>query len=191
MGQLTQQGVLLVETYGARLLSYLCAVGTEQMLQRFRGGTRLNQGQEATLQNLTATALQLVAQREATRVPIVYGLQFLGKYDEPSGTSFLNALRICSGGDILRQLPDDPVGAPLTRLLRDVFPLTLAPLEPEPFPRPPLAAALWGNPARDFFQDAVLDDHDLAKLFPDRSDRSPKGTVHRSTGAASDSRGLS
>jgi hypothetical protein len=180
--EFTQAGALLVDTFGPRLLSYLCAADEAAMVTRLQGGDRLSDAQEEVLAQLIGLATQLAASQD--NVPVAMRLEVLGRFDEQAQTSVGNALRLHVGGTVDFDIPDDPVLEPVTRLLRDAYPVLLVPAERTFFPRPHLSAALWSNPHRKTFEAAVLADADLSRLFVAESESGGwTSMIYRSTGS--------
>ena len=165
MDTLTQEGALLADTFGVPLLAYLCAVDEDGILRRLEGQAQLRPAQEEVLSQLLAIAARLAADASAKNVPVALRLDVLGRFDERAQTSVANALRLHAGGDIQFAAPDDAVLAPLTLLLRDVYPLMLIPRERSFIPRPHMTGALWTSPHRKALEEAVLADPDLSRLF--------------------------
>jgi hypothetical protein len=184
MAALTQEGALLADTFGTQLLAYLCAADEEAITRQLEGQAALDQAQEQVLAQLLALATQLAANAAENNVPIALRLEALGRFDEQAGTSIGNALRLQAGGQIDLAVPDDPVAGPLTLLLRDAFPLMLIPAVQTFFPELHLAGALWSSPHRKAFQEAVLADADLSRLFVEESEGGGwTSMVYRSTGS--------
>jgi hypothetical protein len=184
MADLTQEGALLADTFGTHLLAYLCAADQEAISRRLEGQAALSQAQEQVLAELLALATQLAATAAEDNVPVAMRLEGLGRFDQAAGTSLGNVLRRHAGGEFDLAIPDDPVAGPLTLLLRDVFPLMLMPADRMYFPRLSLGGALWSNPHRKAFEEAVLADEDLSRLFVEESEGAGwRSTVYRSTGS--------
>jgi hypothetical protein len=184
MDTLTQEGALLAETFGVPLLAYLCAVDEDGISRRLEGQTELGPAQEEVLSQLLAHATRLAADASTKSVPVALRLDVLGRFDERAQTSVGNALRLHAGGEIELAVPDDAVLGPLTHLLRDAFPLMLVPTERTFFPRLHLTGALWTSPHRKAFEEALLADPDLSRLFLETSDEGGwTSMIYRSTGA--------
>jgi hypothetical protein len=184
LADLTQEGALLADTFGTQLLAYLCAVDEEAITRRLEGQTALGQAQEQVLTELLALATRVAAAAAENNVPVGMQLEVLGRFDERAGTSVGNVLRLHAGGEVDLAIPDDPVAGPLTLLLRDVFPLMLIPAERTSFQELHLAGALWSSPHRKAFEEAVLADEDLSRLFVEESEGGGwTSSVYRSTGS--------
>lgn len=184
MDSLTQEGALLADTFGVPLLAYLCAVDEDGILRRLEGKAQLRPAQEEVLSQLLAIAARLAADASAKNLPVALRLDVLGRFDERAQTSVGNALRLHAGGDIQFAAPGDAVLAPLTLLLRDVYPLMLIPRERSFIPRPHMTGALWTSPHRKALEEAVLADPDLSRLFVEESDQSGwTSMIYRSTGS--------
>lgn len=182
--EFSQDGALLVDTFGQRLLAYLCATDEAAMAVRLGGDERLAGRQEEVLSQLLALATQLAVAASQDNVPVAMRLDVLGRFDEQAQTSVGNALRLHAGGGSDVAIPADPVLGPLTALLRDAYPLMLVPAERTHFPRPHLSAALWTSPHRRAFEAGVLGDADLSRLFPEETEGGGwTGMVYRSTGS--------
>lgn len=182
--ELSQEGALLADTFGPRLLAYLCAADDAAVASRLEGTRLLGDSQEEVLAQLLVLARQLASNASQNNVPVAMGLDVLGRFDEGTQTSNGNFLRLHAGGGIDIEIPDDPVLGPLTTLLRDAYPLTLVPLERTFFPRLNLSAALWSSPHRKAFEAGVLDDPDLSRLFVAETETGGwTSMVYRSTGS--------
>jgi len=184
MPELTQEGALLADTFGMQLLAYLCVADQEAITRRLQGHGTLGQAQEEVLTELLALATRLAATAAADNVPVAMRLEVLGRFDQAAGTSIGNMLRLHAGGEIDLAMPDDPVARPLTLLLRDMFPLMLIPAERSFFRELHLSGALWSNPHRKAFEQALLADEDLSRLFVEESEGGGwHSMVFRSTGS--------
>ncbi len=182
--ELTQEGALLVDTFGPRLLSYLCAADEAAIRKRLERGDRLAEAQEEVLTQLLGLARQLATAVSEDNVPLAMRLEVLGRFDEQAHTSIGNVLRLHAGGSVDVDIPDDPVLASLTTLLRDAYPLMLVPSERTFFPRLQLSAAIWSSPHRKKLETAVLGDPDLAHLFVTETEGAGwTSMVYRSTGS--------
>jgi hypothetical protein len=183
MAALTQEGALLADTFGTQLLAYLCAADEEAITRQLEGQVAFDQAQEQVLAQLLALATQLAANAAEDNVPVAMRLDVLGRFVESSGTSIGNVLRLQAGGQIDLAIPDDPVAGPLTLLLRDAFPLMLVPVE-RTFFYLHLTGAVWSSPHRKAFEEAVLADADLSRLFVEESEgQGWTSMVYRSTGS--------
>jgi Apea-like HEPN len=183
MAALTQEGALLADTFGTQLLAYLCAADEEAITHRLEGQVAFGQTQEQVLAQLLTLATQLAATAAEDNVPIALRLDVLGRFVESAGTSIANALRLQAGGQIDLAIPDDPVAGPLALLLRDAFPLMLIPGE-RTFSHLHLTGAVWTSPYRKAFEEAVLADADLSRLFVEESEGGDwRSMVYRSTGS--------
>lgn len=182
--ELSQEGALLADTFGVRLLSYLCATDEDRVSRRLEGGTSLDVPQEEVLGVLLGFARHFAAVTSESGLPTAMQLEVLGEFDEKTQTSVGNALRLHAGGDIDIEIPGDPVLAPLTSLLRDVYPVMLARPEPTFFRQLHLSRALWNSPHRKSFEDGVLNDPDLSRLFVEETESGGwSSMVYRSTGS--------
>src|SRR5206468_1124648 len=116
-----------------------------------------------------------------------YVLGTLANYQEQLGHSWATAIRLSLGGAV-GVAP--PVGSPksaLVAIARDVYPLLLLPRSTEePFgflAGPSLSSAVFRHPMSKVFEEAVMQDDTLKRLFPETSEHSGQhGTVYRSTG---------
>lgn len=126
----------------------------------------------------------------AGSIPVAASNEFslvreLGRFHEPARTSLGNVLRIHAGGEIDMEVPADPVVGPLAALLRDAYPLMLVPADRTFFPRLHLSGALWSSPHRKSFEDGVLADPVLSRLFMTETESGGwTSMVYRSTGTA-------
>lgn len=181
---LSQEGALLIDTFGLRLLGYLCAADEAAMAMRLAGGDPLADGQEEVFSQLLGLATQLATAASQDDVPVAMRLEVLGRFDESAQTSVANVLRLHAGGVVDVDSPEDPVVGPLVALLRDAYPLMLLPAERTFFPRLHLSGALWTSPHRKTFEVAVLGDADLSRLFTEETASGGwTSIVYRSTGS--------
>jgi hypothetical protein len=162
---------LLVETFGLRLLAYLCDSGEGEMEERIEGGVSLSAPAEAVLVNYLVPLAESVAQHrmEHPGLPVAFALEPLGRFDAAVGTTVGNALRAAAGGIVPEPLPGttadhDPVKSQLFRLGRDAYPQLLAPVE-EPWHVPHLL--FFHHPARVGLDKALAEDDQLSRLYPD------------------------
>lgn len=162
---------LLVETFGLRLLAFLCGTGEEEMEQRIEGAVTLPDPSEVVLINYLVPLAETVAQQrmEHPGIPAAFGLEALGRFDPTVGTTVGNALREAAGGTVLAPVrgtrsDDDPVKASLFRLARDAYPQLLARIE-EPWHMPHLL--FFHHPARSELEAALAADEQLSQLYPD------------------------
>jgi hypothetical protein len=186
MDAFTEEGALLADTYGLRLLRYLTSADDDKLVGRLAGKTTLDKRSESVLPPLIAIAKGAAAAASAPQAaPIRYQLDALGRFQESLGTSVGTALRLSAGGTVAVPIPGDPVAAALAHLLRDVFPLMLLPDDASAPGHLSLMSAIFSHPQRHAFEAAVSSDRDLSKLFhPALSGSSGSlPVIFRSTGA--------
>lgn len=177
---------LLLETFGCRLLAYLCNVDEKQVDDRFRGGTLLPEQSEAALTQLIPLAERLARERlDRPGLPLSHSLDLLGLVPDGADTSIGNILRLSAGGEIEQPetglaVVDDEVKALLCRLARDAYPWLQVPLE-EPWHR--LHLSFFRHPSRAELQRAVHDDEQLLRMYPSEDgDLGRGGAVFNSLG---------
>lgn len=159
---------LLLETYGVRLLAFLCGVDEDVMRTRLDGDRTLSNDAEAVLSGPLVTLAQRVAAQlvEQPQLPKQFALDFLARPLGDGEPSLGVRLRTEARGreDGLPSVDGDPVKAALFRLAADAFPVLLAPTDPHwPTPR----ISLFQHPVRPALQRAVQQDEFLRKLFTD------------------------
>jgi hypothetical protein len=191
MGQVTDEAslgsdeALLLETYGIKLLAFLCATDVGSMRSRLEGTEALSSAAEQVMMSaLLPLARQVAAQLAGSgRMPPSLALQFL-LTPSADGTSLGVQLHRAAGGEI----PDDLLGAAgedrvkqaLAHLAIAAYPLLLAPTE-APFHRAHLS--LYQHPLRRSLQDALQEDPVLTKLFTeDDPGLGRSGTAYTSLG---------
>lgn len=185
MESFTEEGALLVDTYGFRLLRYITASGDDERLRRrLSGGEVLDERAEGVVSPLILLAKQAAAAAAATRGPTRLHLDILGQFQPSLGTSLGSALRLQAGGDIPISIPDEPLARQLALILRDVFTLMLLPEDPW-FPgRLTVSSAVFRHPEREAFEAAVAADSDLSRLFPPTLSSGKRPPfIYRSTGS--------
>jgi hypothetical protein len=175
---------LLVETYGLRLLAYLCGADEELMLSRLKGTVRLSDAAEAVMgSDLVGLAKHVAGQLASEgNLPKRFALEFLGRPAGDGLHSLGTLLRLRAGGrlDWSVDAGGDPVVSALWSLAIDAFPVLLVP--PDPGWRTPLLS-LYQHPARRQLQAAVQEDGDLRRLFTaDDPGIGRKGFVYSSLG---------
>lgn len=157
---------LLQDTYGIRLLGYLCSIDEGAVAARLEGEISLPPRAEHVLtRELLPVAARVAA--DAERQPFLRGMnlaQMLGQYHEPSGMSIGNALRSSAGGEIADP-PEtsDRLEAILLRLAVDQYPALLV-NRAEPWH--PFGLYLFHRPDTDELERLVVADSDLGKLYP-------------------------
>jgi len=147
MDTFTEEGALLVDTYGLRLLLYLTSAPEEALRRRLSGAGALAEQAEAVLPPLILVAKQAAASAQ-TGAPIRFQLDVLGRFQPSLGTSLGTALRTRAGGDVPLPIPDDGMIRHLALMLRDVFPLMLLPDDPWGAGHIPMTTALFRHPER-------------------------------------------
>lgn len=184
--QFTEEGALLADTFGRRLLRHLTATDDAQLVNRLVGNASLGPQAEAVIAPLVAIAKQAASAASGPNAaPVVYHLGVLGEFQASLGSSLGTALRRHAGGVDLLALPDDRLLRSLTVMLQDIFPLMLLPEDPWFSGNVHLGAALYRHPEREPFLLALDSDADLSRLFPrpgpEEDQRHPM--IFRSTGA--------
>lgn len=159
---------LLLETYGLRLLAFLCAADEDLMLARLDGSAALTDAAEVVLTGPLVVLAQRVAAESVAQpnLPKRFALEFLGRPVQDGEHSLGVLLRREAGG---REVPQpavvgDPVKSAMRRLAVDAFPVMLAPTDSNW--RAPLLS-LYQHPARTELQAAVEADEALRGLFTD------------------------
>ncbi len=177
---------LLLETYGIRLLAFLCATNVATMRSRLQGPGSLSVTAEQVLASaLLPLARQVAAQLAgAGRMPPSLTLQLL-LGPSADGMSLGIDLHRAAGGEIPSDLPGladaDRVKQDLAHLAIAAYPLLLAPTE-APFHRAHLS--LYQHPLRKSLQDALHEDPALTKLFTeDDPGLGRSGTAYTSLGS--------
>ena len=181
----TQEGALLADTFGLKLLAYLTASSEGAVRQRLSGQGTLEARQEAVLPHLIVLAMQAAAAASTSGAPVHLHLSFLGQFNRAMDTSLGTWLRSQAGGEVQLRIPDDPVGRPLALMLRDIYPLMLLPEDREFRGHLGLIGAVFGSPRRAAFEQAVMGDNDLSRLFPTppQDASGPTTMLYRSTGS--------
>lgn len=168
---------LVYERLGDVALAYLLATEIDTVHERF-GNTKthtLDSNREAVIERLTAIQ---------ERAPDITWPDYLVSRDSSHKLSVGNLLRQMSTGDLLTPPSDlDLIESILAQLALDVYPGLIA-KEPEDYiARIFHGISLFRHPLNGAFQETVLKDSDLAKLFPNKSETSGwSGSSVRSTG---------
>lgn len=160
---------LLLETFGLRLLAYLCNVDEQQVEDRFRESAPLTEQSEDALRKLIPLAERVARERlDNPGLPLSFSLDILGQVPDGAETSIGNMVRLSAGGQI--ETPghglagvDDKVKTLLFRLARDAYPQLLVPVD-EPWDR--FYISVFRHPSRAELQRAVHEDKELSKLYP-------------------------
>jgi hypothetical protein len=176
---------LLLETFGPRLLAYLCNVDEKQVDDRFREATLLPQLSEAALGQLIPLAERVARERlDRPALPLSLSLDLLGVVPDGEDTSIGNIIRLSAGGEI--DTPetglgvDDEVKALLFRLASDAYPRLLVPVE-EPWHH--LHLSFFRHPSRAELQRAVHEDEQFSRMYPSEDgDLGRGGAVFNSLG---------
>jgi len=173
-GYMTTYGTaesLLVETYGLRLLAYLCGVSTDDMQSRLGTGRPLsNAAAERVLSRDLIGLAQIIAANYADNpnLPAALRLEVLGATVPDEDVNIGNKLRLSAGGELFEvsahRVASDPVKAPLAKLARDQYLFRLAPSDDRYMPMMP---SMFRHPARSEFESALAADAALSKLVPD------------------------
>lgn len=163
---------LLLEVVGPRLLQYVLNSDEASITGHFRGSP-LGEPREAVLRELALVLGQLIPEPNADPFLRQMQLDALGTYIPQDATSYINTLRVRCGGSISAGASSDPVVSLLLPVARDMYPLFLLPLPPEPAFNafaPSMARSLFQHPGRASVDDAVMNDPELNRLFPEDSE---------------------
>lgn len=159
---------LVLETYGLRLLAFLCGVEEEAMWARLAGVGALIETAEAVLMGPLISLAQRVAAQlaEQPSLPKAIALDFLALPLAADQRSLGVLLRTEARGqeEVVPPPCGDPIKAALHRLAVDAFPVLLAPTDPH-WRTPHFS--LFHHPARAELQAAVQQDEALRQLFTD------------------------
>lgn len=181
---------LLLEILGLRFLAYVLNADEETIGTRLQGGSQLAPNQEAALGELVAFLGTLSSGTNAQPPALrALALGALGEFREDVGVSWARAARLSLGGDDDLPRTKDAIAASLIAIAADVYPLCLLPRVDEHhfgfLMGPPLASVVYRHPQTKTFEDAVMNDETLKRLFPEANEQSGRfGAVYRSTGSA-------
>ena len=179
------QGALLLETFGPRLLAYLCNVDEQRVHDRFRENAPLPTQSEDALAQLIPLAERVARERlDHPGLPVSLSLDVLGVVPDGAGTSIGNMIRLSAGGEIegppTRLRDADQVKVVLFRLARDAYPQLLVPVD-EPWHH--MHLSFFRHPSRAELQRAVHEDEHLSRMYPsDDGDLGRGGVVFNSLG---------
>ncbi len=174
---------LLLEIVGPRFLEYVLNEDEAAIRGHFRGST-LGAPREGVLVELVTVLGKLIPEPDADPFLRQIQLDALGTFDQTAQTSYVNTLRAKCGGSIDAGLSTDPVVNSLLPVARDMYPLFLLPLPPGPAAAgfaPSMARSLFNPPGRRSFDDVVLTDQELARLFPDGTEHIERSGQFRSS----------
>jgi len=181
---------LLLEILGLEFLSYVLNLDREGIAARLRDDGSLPEPQESILTELVSFLGSLP--RSPDDFSLLGALSALAAFNPAGGMGWATAARVTAGGDVTLPLFDDDLRTSLVQLCRDVYPLFLLP--PPPTARlhglmmtaPSTAATVLQHPVLKTFNEAVMADATLRKLFPDNTEHGGQlGMVYRSTGSGS------
>jgi hypothetical protein len=175
---------LLLEVVGPRFLRYALNADEESITAHFQGSP-LGEPRDAALQELVLVLGQLIPDPNADPFPRQVQLDALGNYIPQQETSYVNTLRVRCGGSIVAAESNDPVISGILPIARDMYPLFLLPPPPEPWNASFLSMArpLFRHPGRALFDDSVMEDSELSRLFPeDREHLGRSGQFRSSVG---------
>jgi hypothetical protein len=176
---IAQRGQQLQDELGLPLLAYVLNRTEKQVATRLSGGRRLGQAQEAALSEIVAALTHLEQTHlggasEGMARPSVLATLLI-EYSDHRQMSAANALRTDCGGELPSMRSTTDLVASLETLARDAYPATLLP-RADQMPIPGLllygSMAVHRHPARHAFEAAVLQDEELARLFPHQTDQS-------------------
>jgi hypothetical protein len=176
--QLDAVEALLVETFGMRLLGYLCGVDEARIVSRIEDRRALPTGAEAVLTRDLVLLAQMVAARlaESPQLPRGYAID-LARTLPGRSIGMGTALRLSAGGEVPENLvhdpTTDPVKAQVGRMAIDAYPQLLLPRGKFDF-GPVLAPSLFNHPAEQALQTAISADPALRRLFSEQD-----GTIGR------------
>ncbi len=180
----------LLAELGAPLLAYVLAsdVAHIQAILGSEAEASWTDGQAAALQQIRELS-DIYRKQEPAELRGMTITDIYGRFQPDRGTTIANTLRSMAGGDITTSpMIDDPVGAQLTVLVRDSYPLLLLPNDSGPFSGgiSRLLVSLFHNPHSKAFETAVMADATLSRLFPGESEATGRtGYSMRSTGQGS------
>lgn len=175
---------LLLETFGLRLLAYLCNVDEGQVEDRLLIGTPLPAASETALPQLAALAERVARERANNPgLPMALSLDFLAEVPQGQDTSIANLLRSSAGGQAVSPAPEfsdgDEVKMLLLRLGRDAYPQLLVPSDHWPIFR----LSLFRHPLSAALQSAVHQDPEFSSMYPSEDDGlGRRGLVYSSLG---------
>jgi len=171
----------LLDVFGPDFMTYVLNLDGDATVERLLAD--LSPGQAGTLQIL-GQLRQPYRPEVGTPEGAVWASRLnADQYIDQAESSLANALRVQSGGTVPPPRTDaDPVLDALYRMLADVYPALLLPHEP-PGSGPDISRTMFGHPAREALEAALLADPALAKLYTEESAMSGRsGSVYRSTG---------
>jgi hypothetical protein len=174
---------LLLEIVGHRFLEYVLNED-QAAIRAHLEGSMLGAPQEEVLAELVTVLGQLIPEPDVDPFLRQIQLDALGTFDEGTQTSYMNTLRARCGGSIEAGLSGDPVISRLLPVARDMYPLFLLPVPPGPAgtaSAPSMARSLFNHPGRRPFDDAVLLDPELTRLFPDGTEHIERSGQFRSS----------
>ena len=176
---------LVYEHLGEEALLYLLAVDEDQLHDRLGDvGSPLSAEQEAVLGQLVLIDEQMRTWQQPEEMLSQEWSRRLAERHESIELSLGNVARQISGGDLVAA--PDGLGALeecLARLSLECFPALIV-KEPEgPFGRIGLPASLFRHPLNLSFQELVMQDAELARMFPDKDESAGRsGSTIRSSG---------
>jgi len=179
---------LVYEHLGAAVLAYLLAIEISKVQERFGAGNRraLDEVQESVIAQLVLVDGMLLDSNLPEGFLSREWSSRLTRRDESTGLSMGNLLRQLCGGQILK-IPEHKsrMEELLIGLTIDAYPGLLV-REPASHFRgfdSGLIGSLFNHPSSKEFQELVLGDGDLSRLFPENSEHSGwSGNSQRSTG---------
>jgi hypothetical protein len=177
MTRISGAETLLLETLGLPFLSFVLNADEQAVAARLQAGTSLAPKQEQLLAALVSFLGTLPrAQDPADRLSVSHALGALARFQPSLGMGWASACRVKAGGVI--ELPErsDALRSSLLALARDLYPLFLLPLPSEEgerfFAKPPVWDPLYAHPERKRFEEAVMADATLSRLFPEETPHS-------------------
>jgi hypothetical protein len=172
----------LIEVLGSRFLGFALNAPADVVEDNLRAGA-LDETQARTVAQLSGLVRAVSAQDERSITHSLCGA--LGQHREELGSSWASAVNRENGGNPRLPEAQTELEVGLLKMVRDVYPLFLLPKSPDrfPFSGPELSSVLYRHPDRPGFDQNVLKDEGLAKLFPVEDQQSGRhGVVRSSTG---------
>jgi hypothetical protein len=177
MANVSGAEALLLEILGLKFLGYVLNSDEDAIGDRLQRGTPLTPPQEAALGELVAF-LGTLSHGTNAEPPALRSLALgvLGEFREELGQSWARAARLSLGGSEDLPKATVPLESSLITIAADVYPLCLLPrVDDQHFgflSGPPLTTAVYRHPLTKQFQDTVMADETLKRLFPEESEQS-------------------
>jgi Apea-like HEPN len=163
----SQQVSEVVRHFGLSLLAYVCNVDEARIQAIANGEGALSGTNGQILDEAVATLKALRFQAAYEGVPVALLLTNIAHSNSTGGRHIFNIWREKSGGALLELCTEDPVLSALAPLAADAYPTLL--LLPQLSEREPFAGMIvhptYGHPSEKAFEEAVLSDSELSRLF--------------------------